>query len=453
MSAPAAPERAFVRALGLRDVALLTIGATLGSGIFLTSSDVARATGSAALSVLVWPLGGLLVLCGALSFAELAAMFPRAGGQYHFIREAWGRLPAFLFGWAAFLVIMSGGNATLAAGFGEYLTAFVPALADDWLELGGFSLRGTAVAGVVAIVVLSEVNARGVRLGAAVQNAVTLAKLVAIAALALAGLVVAFPAPAAGAAPVAREGGLLAGLGVAMIGVLWTYDGWYGATNVGEEVRDAERNLPRGLILGTIAVAGLYALVNLAYVRALTPAEMAASPRVAEAAALRLLGPWGGLLVSGMVVVSCLGCLSATVLYAARVYVPMARDGLFFRSLGTLDATTGAPVVSLRAQAAWSALLTCSGTYEQLYTYVTFVVVASYVAIGGAVFVLRRTRPDAPRPYRTWGYPLVPAVFVAASLGLLANTLVERPREALVGSGLLALGLPAFAYWRREASR
>ncbi|MGE0454738.1 MAG: APC family permease [Vicinamibacteria bacterium] len=457
---PASPV-AFQRALGLGDVALLTVGGTLGSGVFLTSSDVARATGDAWLIVLVWPLGGLLVLAGALSFAELGAMFPRAGGQYHFIREAWGELPAFLFGWACFFVIMSGGNATLAVASGEYLSAFVPELQHPLLTLpighSSFELRGVALVAAFAIVVLTAINVRGVREGALLQSVVTVAKMLALLALAAAGLLWsgAGAAPSSAPAPTLPPAGagLLAGVGLAMIGVLWTYDGWYGATNVGEEIREPQRNLPRGLLLGTLGVTLLYTLVNVAYVRVLTPAEMASASRVGEVAAARLFGDTGARLVSAAVVVSCLGCLSATILYAARVYVPMARDGLFFRALGELHPRHGTPAASLWAQAAWSVLLAFSGSFEQLYTYTTFVVVGSYVAIGAALFVLRRRRPELARPYRAWGYPWLAALFVLVSAGLLLNTLVERPREALLGAGLLALGLPAYSFWRsRRAS-
>jgi APA family basic amino acid/polyamine antiporter len=237
-----------------------------------------------------------------------------------------------------------------------------------------------------------------------------------------------------------------------MIAALWTYDGWYGLTFSAGEMKDPGRNLPLGIILGTAGIVSLYVLVNVVFVRTLSVAEMASHPRVAEAVAAALLGPMGARLLSAVVVVSAFGCVSATILYSSRIYQPMAADGVFFRSLAVIHARYRTPVRSLWAQSLWAIVLTVSGTYDQLFTYVVFAALLFHVATGASVFVLRHTRPDAPRPYRVWGYPVVPVLFILASLLLVGNTLLERPRESVLGLVLVALGVPAYLYWRRRSA-
>jgi APA family basic amino acid/polyamine antiporter len=426
----------------------------VGSGVFLTTGPIAAVLPHTGLILLVWLLGGLLSLAGALSYAELGALFPRAGGQYHFLKEAWGPLPAFLFGWACFFVIMSGGLAALAVGFGEYLGVFVPFFATThvlWsFGLGPWtaSVSGGQLAGAIALVALSVVNYRGVVLGAAVQNAVTAAKIAAIAVLGVAGLVAASDVEPGLLAPL-PEARLLPALGIAMIAVLWSFDGWYAATFLAGEMRDPVTDLPRGLMLGTLIVTALYLLVNLAYVRALPLEALAASPHVAEDAASALFGAWGGRVVSAAILVSILGCLAATVLYPPRIYLAMAADGLFFRALARIHPRFQVPGACIVAQCAWAVLLTLSGTFEQLYTYVVFAMFCFHTATGLAVFVLRRRLPDRPRPFRVPGYPWVPALFVLASLAFVVNTLIERPLESGIGVALVAAGVPAFLWWRR----
>ncbi len=397
-------------------------------------------------------MGGVLTLAGALTYAELGALFPRAGGQYVFLKEAYGPLWGFLFGWAAFTVIQGGGIATLAVGFGEYLGAFLPFFSTRHVLLaaGAWSVNGGQLAGALAIVFLTAVNYVGLREGAGLQNLVTIVKIGSLVGLAVFGL--AAPAPHQPRLFAPLTGDLtLAVFGVAMIAVLWSYDGWYAPTNLAGEMRRPERDLPIGLITGTLAVTLLYVLMNLVYVRALTVEQMGASPRIGEASAALLFGPAGARIITGAVLVSTFGCISSTILYAARIYLPMAEDGVFFPALARVHPRYRTPSASILAQGLWASLLTFSGTYEQLYTYVTFVIVLFHATTGAAVFVLRRTRPDAPRSYRAWGYPLVPAVFILSSLALVVNTLAERPRETLFGVGILALGLPAYAWWRRRS--
>jgi APA family basic amino acid/polyamine antiporter len=445
-----------VRGLGAWDGALITVGSVVGTGIFLTTADMARVLPRPGLILLAWVLGGLFTLAGALTFGELGAMFPRAGGQYHFLREALGTLWGFLFGWASLLVIMTGGIATLAVGFGEYLGFFLPFFSTGHVlfsaDLGLFrwTFSGGQLAAVLAIASLTAVNVLGLREGAVLQNTVTVIKMGSLVALGVFGLLASAPARTAAPAPPPVEMGLLAAFGVAMISVLWSYDGWYGLTYLAGEMKRPERDVPWGLIAGTATVMALYVLANVVYFRALPVEAMATTGRIGEAAAAALFGPWGARVVSAAVLVSTFGCLSATILYAARVYLPMAEEGLFFSGMARIHPRFRTPVACLVVQGAWSAVQACSGTYAQLYTYVVFTVFLFHAATGYALFVLRRTRPDAPRPYRVWGYPLVPAAFVAASVGLVANTLWEKPVESLGGLVLVATGVPVYGWWRRR---
>jgi APA family basic amino acid/polyamine antiporter len=433
------------------------VGSVVGTGIFLTTGDIAKALPHPGLILLVWLLGGLFTLAGALSYAELGVLFPRAGGIYHFLKEAFGPFAGFLYGWTSFVVIMSGGIAAIAVGFGEYLGAFVPAFAGGRtlveLPFGsvGWRIEGPQVAGAIAILLLTLLNHAGLREGVVVQNLLTVVKGGALLVLSLLGLAGTESVWQAVTAPVGLSPrALLAGLASAMVAALWTYDGWYALTLSAGEVRRPARDLPRGLVGGTAAVVALYLLVNLAYVRALPMDRLAGMTRVAEGAAEALLGPPGGRLVAGLIAVSMLGCLAATILYASRLYVPMAEDGVFFEVAGRVDPDRHTPAGALWLQGVWSALLAVTGGYRALYTWVTFAAVLFHVATATAVFVLRRTRPDAVRPYRVWGYPAVPALFLLASLALTVATLVQSPVESGLGLIVVASGVPAWLWWRRR---
>lgn len=455
------PERGLHRELGAWDGALITIGAVLGSGVFMTTGDIARSLPHAGLILLVWLVGGLLTLAGALTYAELGAMFPRAGGQYHFLKETYGPLSGFLFGWAAFFIINGGGIAALAVGFGEYLGAFLPFFSTGHTLFSialspsiHWTVNGGQLAGALAICFLTFVNYLGVREGAGLQNVVTVAKVGSLFGLGLLGLMVS-PRVSSLSQIVAPlpQGSLFAMFGVGMIAALWSYDGWYAVSNLAGEMKNPSRDLPLGIISGAIAITLLYILVNVAYVRTLTVEEMAATGRIGETAAQSLFGPLGGRLLAAAVLVSVFGCTSATILWASRIYLPMAQDGSFFPTLARIHPRYGTPAACLVAQGAWATLLTFSGSYEQLYTYVVFALVFFHTATGAAVFILRRTRPNAPRPYSTWGYPWVPALFVLSSLGLCANTISEKPVESLFGTLFLALGIPAYVFWQHRAKR
>ena len=444
---------ALVRGLGAWDAALLTIGTIIGTGIFLTPGGVAAAVGSAA-SPFVWIVAGMLTLAGALAYAELGAMYPRAGGLYHFLKEAWGPATGFLYGWTCLLCIMSGGIAAIAVGFGEYLGVFLPWFASSHavLRLGEWTVNGAQVAALIAIGLLTAVNHVGVREGARVQGAFTLAKLAAIAMLigwgvarpSLTGVAIALPA-----SPPGGWSAFAGAFGFAMIATLWTYDGWYALTFSAAEVKQPARNLPRGLLIGVGVVIVAYGALSYVYLRALPQEMLAHSTRVAEDAALALAGPRAARFMALAVVVSSFGCLAATILYSSRVYQPMAADGVFFRRVARIHPKYRTPVPALWLQSLVAAALTLSGSYNQLFTFVTFGGLLFHVMTGLALFRLRATRPDQTRPYRAWGYPLLPALFVLGMAWLTVNTLLASPRESLLGLGLIATGLPAYAWWRR----
>jgi len=445
-----------VRGLGRWDATLLTVGAVIGTGIFITTADIARVLPHEGMILLVWTLGGFLTLAGALTYAELGALYPRAGGMYHYLKEAYGTFWGFLYGWACFLVIMSGGIAALAVAFGEYLGSFVPLFSTRnilfSLPFGGWhwSVSGGQIAGALAILLLTGVNYIGLREGATVQNFLAVFRIGSI--LAFVGLAFLVDAPASvSVSESLPEINLLAAVGIGMIAALWTYDGWYGATFSAGEMRDPQRTLPFGLVWGTVIVMVLYALINIVYFMALPLDAIAATPRIGETAAAALFGDGGGRLMSFAILVSTFGCLSATILYSPRIYLAMARDGVFFRGLGAVHPRFHTPGRSLWAQSLWAVVLTLSGTYEQLYTYVIFAGLLFHIGTAAAVIVLRRRLPDLERPYRVWGYPWVPLLFILASILLLANTLVEKPVESLIGLVFIAAGLPAYAWWRRGA--
>ena len=456
-SAPS-PESApgLRRALGTWDGASLTIGAVIGTGIFLTAGDIARALPHPMIALGAWVVGGLLVLAGALAYAELGAMFPRAGGLYHFLREAWGPLAGFLYGWTCLLVIMTGGIAAIAVGFGEYLGALVPAFssARTVIAWGPIHVNGAQAAALLALFALTAANHFGVREGARVQNVLTVVKLAAIGALVVGGFAL---APVAthdwGAALPASPAALAAPFGVALIATLWTYDGWYALTFSAGEVREPRRDLPRGLLLGVAVVVAAYAALNLVYLRALSLPELAGTSRVAESAARALFGDAAARAMTGAVAVSAFGCLAATILYSSRIYQPMAADGVFLERVATIHPRWRTPVAALWLQTAWAAVLCLTGTYTQLFTYVTFGGVLFHVAAGLAIFRLRATHAKVERPYRAWGYPWVPAVFVLGMSLLTLNTLQAAPRESLLGLLAIAAGVPAYLGWRRAAAQ
>jgi APA family basic amino acid/polyamine antiporter len=460
----AGAEPRFARRLGLLDTALLVIGAVVGSGIFLTSGHILRVLPSPGLLLLVWLAGGLITICGALSFAELGGMFPEAGGPYLYIREAYGPAAGFLFGWAFFWFIMGGGLAALAVGFAEFLGTLFPALSMEAVVFsfgpGGreFAVSAGQIVAAAAILFLTGVNTRGIQTSAAVQNVLTFLRVGPVLALVVVGLVIGKKSGVTGFGDLLTTGGLggaglVKAFGLALVAVFWTYDGWYAASCTAGEVRNPARNLTLGLLLGTLAVTVLYTAVNVVYILAVPVKDLAGVTRVAEVAGTALFGPGTASFLAALIAVSVFGCLDANIIMGPRVYFAMARDGCFFRGMGRLGARSRVPVRALWGQAAWSVVLCLWGTYRSLYEYMVFALLLFFAATGMALFRLRRRRPLAPRPYRAWGYPVIPAFFVFASLGVFLNTVASSPVKSLVGLGLLALGGPAYLIWRKRTVR
>lgn len=447
-----------VRALGTWDVSLITFSTIVGSAIFIAASIVPRAAPHPTLILLLWAVGGLITLAGVFTYSELGTMFPEAGGLYQFLKEAYGPLWGFLFGWTSFLVIQTGAIAYLAVAAAQGVGELWPQLGTTRtllaIPLGGWTFRidGGQLGGALLIAVVTLVNYFGLQAGAGLQNAIAAVKILAMVALIVFGLA-ATPASATTAPQVLSSGTVTVSLGVAMIGVLWCFDGWYQAAFCAGEIRDPARSLPRGMILGTLTTAILFVLINVVYLRALPPHDLGEASRIGEAAALSLFGVGPARLMSLAVLISIVGCLATCILTAARIYLPMAQDGLFFHALGKIHPVHLTPGACLIAQAAWSILLTFTGSYEQLGTYVIFAVFVFHAATGAAIFVLRRTRPDWPRPYRAWGYPWTPAIFILTSLAFVLTTLWERPLESLWGLGVVVLGVPAYAGWRRTGRK
>ncbi|MGI8618765.1 MAG: amino acid permease [Gemmatimonadaceae bacterium] len=433
------------RTLGLRDLVLIVVGTVIGSGIFLVPSMVLRQTGGdARVALLVWMVAGVLSLLGALTYAEMGAAKPDAGGLYVYIRDAFGPLPAFLYGWTAFFVIASGSVATLAVAFTAYLRQLVPV-----------SPVAAKVIAVVIIALIAAVNVRGVRQAANVQNVSTAIKAGAIVVMSVLLLALGEGASAAASPDVASPAGisLVSGVGLAMIAVLWAYEGWQYATFSAGETVDPQRTFPRAIVLGTVLLIAIYLLANVAYVAALGTTGVMASERVAADAVSAVLGPAAGKVIAAVILVSMFSAANGVTLTAPRLYFSMARDRVFFAKLAEVHPRFGTPALAIVASSVWAMLLAVTGTFEQLLTYVVFIGWIFYALGGLAIFAYRRRQPGMPRPFRTPGYPLTPVLFVASAAAIVLNTIVSQPGRAALGIGLVLLGVPAFYIWRgREAA-
>jgi APA family basic amino acid/polyamine antiporter len=447
------------RDLGAWSATSIVVGTIIGSGIFLVPASMIQRVGTPEMVLLVWVFGGLLSLAGALSYAELAAALPEAGGEYVFLREAYGPLWGFLYSWMMMWVGKSGAIATLATGFVYYLAHFLPALDGVVYSIGwpvgphGGPLeisRGQFVA-TGLILLLGFINYWGVKLGGRVQVAFTASKVGLILALIAAGLLAGGGSAENFRTSVAAAGGL-AGFFAALVGALWAYDGWNNVSMVSAEIHEPQRNLPRALIGGTLIVIVVYLLTNVAYFYVLPASEVAASDRVAATMMRKVVGEFGAGAVSIAAMVSMFGALNGSILAGARVPYAAARDRLFFRRLAYVHPWHRTPSISILAISAWAALLVFSGRFEQLFTYVIFAEWLLYGLTAAGVLVLRQKRPDLVRPYRTPGYPAVPVLFVVVAACLLVATLVGSPRESLMGLAVIFAGLPCYFYWRRRAA-
>jgi len=437
------------RQLGLLDSTMISVGTIIASAIFIVPSTIAAGLGATAPAILVWVVGGFVSLLGALSVAELGAAMPEAGGQYVYLTKAYGPIWGYLYGWTAGVVINPASIAAIAVGFATYLGFFVP--------LGDAGIKAAAVLSIVALTVL---NALGVKLGVLIQNVLTLIKIGLLAVL----ITVGFVAPGGNVEnfspvwPDAPLAALVAPFGVAMLAALWAYDGWIEITYVGGEVKDPERNLPRSVVFSTLIAIALYCLVTASFAYVLSPARMAASSLVASDAAQVTMGRAGAALVAVAILTATLGSNNGQVLAGARIPYAMARHGLLPRWLGGVHSRFLTPAPSLIVQGAVAIALTWistepswKDTYNRLFTYVVLSGFVFYAMSCGAVIRLRYTAAELPRPYKAWGYPVTPILFILFSLWLVINTAREQPRDSAVGAALILAGLPLY-FWRRHPS-
>ena len=482
-----APTREFSRELGLLDSTMIVIGSMIGSGIFIVSADIARTVGSAGWLLVVWLITGAVTLIAALSYGELACRMPHAGGQYVYLREAYNPLVGFLYGWTLFLVIQTGTIAAVAVAFAKFVGVLVPWFSDKnvLLSIGAVRISAAQLLAILSLAVLTGVNLRGVHAGKMVQNIFTITKTAALLGLILLGIAIGSNHAAVAAnskdawlatwthvadgrivsAEMLSGGMLLAALGAAMVGSLFAADSWNNITFTAAEVVRPRRNVPLSLALGTGAVILLYILANVAYVLVLPVAgdpagadvtargiQFAVSDRVGTAAASMIFGPPAAVIMAVLIMISTFGCNNGLILAGARVYYAMARDGLFFARAGTLNARA-VPGVALVVQGIWACLLCLSGTYSDLLDYVIFAVLIFYVLTVVGLFILRKKRPDAERPYKAFGYPVVPALYVLAATAIAVDLLFVKPRFTWPGLVIVLVGIPVFFVRERMSRR
>ena len=485
------PQTEFVKAMTLTDATMLVAGSMIGSGIFIVSADIGRVVGSPFWLIMAWVVTGIITLLGALAYGELAAMYPRAGGQYVFLRESMGPLMGFLYGWTLFIVIQTGTIAAVAVAFGRFLGVLWPSITPDrfgwfpqadvcvsWLGCRDSSTQAIQLGltpqrliALISVWVLTWVNLRGVREGKLIQTTLTLVKTGALALLILLGLTIGRNAEAIAAnfgtgrfmGNVDVTGLFIIAFGTALVGSLFSSDAWNNVTFAAAEVKEAKRNLPRALAMGTGLVTLLYILANFSYLSTLPlqgdpnggtvlarGIQYATQDRVGTAAAEVIFGPAGVVIMAIAILISTFGCNNGLILAGARVYWAMARDGLFFRRAGSLS-KHHVPSTALIVQAIWTTLLCLTGTYSQLLNYVIFAALVFYVLTTIGLFILRRTRPEVERPYRAIGYPVLPALYIALAAAVAIILLLsERTRtEAVGGLVLVLVGVPVYFLWRK----
>jgi APA family basic amino acid/polyamine antiporter len=463
-------KNTLLRGLTLTDAVSLVVGTVIGTGVFLKTAVMAQQLGTPSLVLLAWLAAGLLSLAGALTYAELGAMFPQAGGEYVYLGKAYGDAPAFLYGWMQFAVAATGGIAAISTGFAIFLSALIP-LGGPWVERT-FHLFGqevhwqlglTQLVAVAAIVLFSAINCVGVVVGGRVQSVLTAAKILGIGVIVFGAFLLSHNASWSHLATPsgAPQWSGVQAFGAAMLAALWAYNGWYALPLVAGEVENPQRNVPRGLVMGMLVVLVVYLLTNLSYFYALPFADILTSNStahrdalpVAAKAAQTFLGPTGTAFVSIAFIVSTVGALNGTILSNARIPFAMARDGLFFKRMGEVSKGGRVPVWAIIFQGAWASVLALSGTFDQITTYSIFALWLFFGVTASSVFVLRRKMPDAKRPYRTLGYPVVPFLFILVAAWLVVNTILTSPVESAAGLALIALGLPVYFYFKRTKPR
>jgi APA family basic amino acid/polyamine antiporter len=419
---------------------MINVGSMIGSGIFIVPATIALYLNSSLPVVLVWVIGGVVSLFGALSVAELGAMMPNAGGQYVYLKKAYGPFWGFLYGWSAFTVINTASIAAVAVTFATYLQYFVPLTSAE-----------ITIIAIASIILLTIINCFGIKLGAMIQNGFTLLKIGALAVIVILSFILSGGSwsnfsPVLPSVPVSSLSGAFA---LALVAALWAYDGWIEITYVAGEVKDPQRNLPRSLSYATLIVIVLYVLISSALMYVLSLNEMSHSQIVASDAAVKLMGAGGAIFISAAVAISTFGTNNGFIFTCPRIYYAMAHEGLSFRWLAHLHPTFRTPISSLIVQCVLASVLILSGTYNQLITYVVFASFLFYGMSAGAVLILRKRFPERERPYKVWGYPFTPIIFILFSLYLVMSTIIENPRDSLIGLGIVLSGIPLYLYWMK----
>ena len=442
LSLPPASMPQLKRTLSTTDLTVVVIGNVIGSGIFIVPAVVLRQTGSVTGAMLVWLIGGALSLFGALSYGELGGMDASSGGLYAYTRDALGRFAAFLYGWTMFFVVCAGTVAALAVAATTYIGQLVTL--DPWM---------TRAIPLLLILIIAITNVRGSRESAQVLNWTTGLKVVAIVVMSLLLITMGEGTTATAVNELVPPASPINAAATAMISVLWAYEGWQYVTFSAGEAHDPQKSLPRAIAIGTAILIGIYLLANVGYLAALGPAGVAASDAVASDATAAVLGPWAGKAIAFAIVVSMYSAAHATVMTIPRVFFSMAQDGLLFKRLGAVHPKYGTPAAAIVAACVWAAILAMSGTFDQLLTYVIFIGWIFYALGAVAVLVLRRTRPDAPRPFKVPGYPFTPLLFVLAAMVIIANQIVGDPRQSAIGLGVVLAGVPAYIWWTRGRAK
>jgi APA family basic amino acid/polyamine antiporter len=457
-SQPAPVQPTLVRGLGLLDSVLLLVSGIIGSSIFLTAKDIAGPLPQPMMFLLVWVIGGVVSLFGCVAFAELGSMFPESGGQYVYLREAYGNLVAFLYGWMLFAVANGGSIAALTVAAAAYTGQVFPIFSQEHVVLAfaGIAITRAHLFALLLIAIVTYVNVVGLRWGALLQNLSTWTKFSAMAAFVVLGFAIGkgdwshFSSHGAGLTMGLHPAQFLSAFGVGLIAVYWAYDGWVYITWVAGEVKEPRRNVPLAMVLGVFAVGVIYVAMNVTYLYALPLTEIARHETIAHAAATALFSPHAAVWLSLMIAVSCFSAAATCTLSGARVYLAMAQDGVFFKRMAVIHPKWRTPAFSLIGQGIWAALLTLSGRYDQLYTYVIFGMVMSYTLTVIGLFILRWKHPDIPRPYRCAGYPWLPAIYVLIGAAWILNTIIKRPMEAFWSSVIVLIGVPGYLYWKHS---
>jgi len=451
------PRPSLVRSLSLLDAILLLVSGVIGSSIFLTAKDIAGPLPHPALFLLVWVIGAVVSLFACFAFAELGTMFPDSGGQYVYLRQAFGDLVAFLYGWMLFAVANGGTIAALAVASATYAGRIFPAVGQEHIIFSalGINFSRAHFLALMLIAILTGINIIGLRWGALLNNLSTWTKYLAMTAFVVLGFAIGkgswsnFSSHEMGLSTRLSSGQLASAMGVALIAVFFAYDGWVYVTWVSGEIKNPRRNVPLAMVLGVLAVGVVYILMNMTYVYAMPISEVARHETIAHTAAEMLFSPAVAVWLSALVAISCFSAAASCTLSGARVYLAMAQDGVFFQSMARVHPRWRTPVFSLIGQGIWAAVLTLSGRYDQLYEFVMYGMVLFYTLTVVGLFILRRKRPDIPRPYRCTGYPWIPGLYVLITAAWTVNIIVTRPKQALAGTLIILIGIPGYLYWKR----